>query len=262
MAQVIAVNAVQAGSGVSTTVANLAALLATGQRPLRVGIVDACLTAPTQHLLFGLQQAAFRFTLNDHLLGRCRLAEAAHPVTIGDEGADQPTVFLVPADPDLKAVHQAQHQAYAVDKLGAEYRQLAADLAIDALLVDCEAGLPPSTLVAFAAASSALLVLALDKQHYQAAARTVAVVEQLPVAHHSLMVNLVSPSLRFDSVHAQVVQSYGWDVAATVPYCDELLALGSASLFVRRYPAHPVTELYRQVAQSMAREGQGLEISG
>jgi hypothetical protein len=37
-------------------------------------------------------------------------------------------------------------------------------------------------------------------------------------------------------------------VMAMVPYCDELLALGSSSLFALRYPAHPVTALLRQVA--------------
>jgi hypothetical protein len=46
-------------------------------------------------------------------------------------------------------------------------------------------------------------------------------------------------------------------VAAVVPYCDELSALGSASLFVMRYPTHPVTAVLRQLAQGLIEEGQG-----
>ena len=251
MAQVIALNAVHAGSGVSTITANLAALLAMAQPARRVGVLDACLSAPTQHLLFGLPQQETRHTLNDYLLGRCRLDETMHTVALD---AGPATVHLVPADPDLAAVARADRQAYNVETLGLSCQQLAADLRLDVLLVDTEAGLPPSTLACLSAASAALLVLALDKQNYQGMARTVAVADRLPVARRTMLVNLASPSFRYDAVQAQVAQSYGWEVAAVVPYCDELSALGSASLFALRYPAHPVTRLLRQAAQHISGE--------
>jgi len=251
MAQVIAVNTVHSGSGVSTTVANLAALLATAQPGLRVGAVDACLSAPTLHLLFGLRQAAFRFTLNDYLMGRCGLEDAVHRVSMGDDSSESPTLLLVPAHPDPTAVARAHHRAYDVENLGESCRRLAVDLGLDVLFIDTEAGLPPSTLISLAAAHTVLLVLALDKQQYQGAARTVAVVDQLPVVRRNMIVNLVSPSLDYGNVQAQVTESYGWDVTAIVPYCEELVALGSASLFALRYPAHPLTAILRQVAQGL-----------
>ncbi len=251
MGQIIAVNAVHAGSGVSTIAANLAALLATQQPALRVGMVDACLSAPTLHLLFGLRQQDFRWTLNDHLLGRCSLRDVVHPIAIHSDHQPQ-TLLLAPANPDLAAVAQAERLAYNVENLAASCQQLVAELELDILLVDTESGLPPSTLASLAAANTALLVLALDKQHYQATARTVAVVDRLPVAGRNMVVNLVSPSLTHDNVETQVRQSYGWDVTAIVPYCDDLVALGSASLFVLRYPAHSVTAILRQLAQGLA----------
>jgi MinD-like ATPase involved in chromosome partitioning or flagellar assembly len=254
MAQVIAVNAVHAGSGVSTIVANVAALLAMAPAALRVGVLDACLSAPTQHLLFGLPTSAIRRTLNDFLQGRCRLEDAAYALELD---AGKATVHLVPADPDLAAVARADRQAYNVEDLGINCQRLAADLRLDVLLIDTEAGLPPSTLATLAAAHTALLVLALDKQHYQATARTVAVADALPLARRKMVVNLASPSFRYDAVQTQVAQSYGWEVTAVVPYCDELSALGSASLFVMRYPAHPVTAVLRQLAQGLIEEGQG-----
>ncbi len=252
MAQLIAVNAVHAGSGVSTTVANVAALLATSTPGLRVGVVDACLSAPTQHLLFGLRQAAFRFTLNDVLAGRCRLADAAHALPV-DAGPDGPrTVLLVPANPDPSAVTAADHHTPSVGGLGQSCQQLAAHFSLDVVLIDTDAGLPPSSLACLAAAQTALLVLALDKQQYQGAARTVAVVEHLAVARRRLMVNLASPSLDPTQIQTHVTQSYGWEMAGIAPYCDELLALGSASLFVLRYPTHPVTDIFRRIAQQLA----------
>jgi MinD-like ATPase involved in chromosome partitioning or flagellar assembly len=254
VAQVIAVNAVHAGSGVSTITANLAALLAMAQPAWRVGVLDACLSAPTQHLLFGLPLRETRPTLNDHLLGACRLEQAIHAVALD---AGPTTVHLVPADPDLAAVAKADRQAYRVEDLGISCQRLAADLRLDVLLVDTDAGLPPSTLAVLAAANTVLLALALDKQHYQGMARTVAVADQLPVARRKMLVNLASPSFRYDAVQTQVAQSYRWEVTAVVPYCDELSALGSASLFVMRYPAHPVTAVLRQLAQGLIEAGQG-----
>lgn len=251
MAQLIAVNAVHAGSGVSTTVANVAALLATATPGLRVGVVDACLAAPTMHLLFGLRQAAFRCTLNDVLAGRCPLNEAIHEVPVGEGLAQGSSVLLVPANPDPSAAAAASRRAYDVDSLGTSCQQMAVDLALDVLLIDTDPGLPPSALVCLAAAQTALLVLALDKQQYQAAAATVAVVDRLPVSRRRLLVNLASPSLSYDNISAQVTGSFGWELSGIVPYCDELLALGSASLFVQRYPNHPVTAIFRQVARDL-----------
>ncbi len=257
--QVIAFNAVHAGSGVSTITANLAALLAIAQPALRVGVLDACLSAPTQHLLFGLPRREIHRTLNDHLLGACRLDQAVHAVTLD---AGPATVHLVPADPDVTAVARADRQTYNVETLGLSCQQLAADFELDVLLVDTEAGLPPSALAVLAAAHTVLLTLALDKQHYQGMALTVAVANRLPVTRRTMLVNLASPSFRYDAIQAQVAQSYGWEVAAVVPYCDELSALGSASLFVLRYPAHPVTTILKQMTEGLAGEGQGLEIPG
>jgi MinD-like ATPase involved in chromosome partitioning or flagellar assembly len=251
VAQFIAVNAVHAGSGVSTTVANVAALLAISTPRLRVGVVDACLAAPTQHLLFGLRQAAFRFTLNDALAGRCRLDEAVHEMPVDPDRPDGPTVLLAPANPDPSVVAAAGRQTYPVEALGTECHELAAHLGLDVLLIDTDAGLPPSSLVCLSAADTALLVLALDKQHYQAAAATIAVVERLPATRRGMVVNLASPSLNVSSIHTQVTHNFGWPVAGIVPYCDELLALGSASLFGVRYPDHPVTAIFRRLAHDV-----------
>lgn len=249
MAQVIAVNASYAGSGVSTTVANTAALMAL--LGVHAGVVDACLTAPTLHLLFGLSQSAPRWTLNDYLLGRCSLSAAAQRVPIGNNSPDRRSLLVVPADPNHAAVVKAYRQAYDVESLGESCQKLAADLGLDVLIIDTEAGLPPSTLNCMAAANAALILLAPDKQHFQGVARTVSVVEALAIPRHKLAVNSVVPLLDDDEVRIRVSQIYGWEVAAVIPYCDALMALGSASVFVLRYPTHSVTARFHQIAASL-----------
>jgi septum site-determining protein MinD len=36
-----------------------------------------------------------------------------------------------------------------------------------------------------------------------------------------------------------------------LPHSDELMVLSSVGVFVTRYPAHPVTALYKQVASCL-----------
>jgi MinD-like ATPase involved in chromosome partitioning or flagellar assembly len=249
VAQVIAVNAVHPGSGVSTTVANVAALLA--KQGIRVGVVDACLAAPTLHLLFDLPAAAAYPTINEFLLGQCSLAATAQRVLFNSGSTSLPPVVLVPADANPATVAKVHSLHYNIDALGTACQQLASDLSLDVLIVDTESGLPSTTLHLFAAASTVLIVLALDKQQYQGVARTVAVVEALNIPRRQIAVNSVAPQLDHDNVRASVSQTYGWEVTGIIPYCDELMALASASLFVQSCANHPVTAHFRHIADRL-----------
>ena len=68
----------------------------------------------------------------------------------------------------------------------------------------------------------------------------------LVVPNLALIVNNVPEVL--DDVKAQVEQTYGCPVLAVFPHSGELMSLGSSDIFVRRYPDHPLTALYRQAA--------------
>ncbi len=43
-------------------------------------------------------------------------------------------------------------------------------------------------------------------------------------------------------------QAYGCEVAAVLPHSDEMMNLASEGIFCLRYPDHPLTALFRQVA--------------
>jgi len=45
-----------------------------------------------------------------------------------------------------------------------------------------------------------------------------------------------------------VEHTYGCPVAAVLPHSDELMMLASDGLFVLRFPVHPITALYQQIA--------------
>jgi MinD-like ATPase involved in chromosome partitioning or flagellar assembly len=67
MSRVISVHSFRGGTGKSNAAANVATLLAAeGQR---VGVVDTDIQSPGIHTLFGLNQEAMRYSLNQYLWG-------------------------------------------------------------------------------------------------------------------------------------------------------------------------------------------------
>jgi hypothetical protein len=63
-----------------------------------------------------------------------------------------------------------------------------------------------------------------------------------------LVVNRTPTVFDFAEVKDRVEKIYECEVAAVLPHSDELMVLSSAGIFALKYPDHPVTGLYRQVA--------------
>jgi septum site-determining protein MinD len=63
-----------------------------------------------------------------------------------------------------------------------------------------------------------------------------------------LVVNRAPTVFDFAEVKDRVEKIYECEVAAVLPHSDELMILSSAGIFALKYPDHPVTGLYRQVA--------------
>jgi len=62
------------------------------------------------------------------------------------------------------------------------------------------------------------------------------------------VVNRTPTVFDFAEVKDRVEKIYECEVAAVLPHSDELMVLSSAGIFALKYPDHPVTGLYRQVA--------------
>ena len=248
MAQIITVNAFHQGAGVSTLAANVAVVLA--QRGLRVGLVDACISAPTQHLLFDVSDSALPPTFNDFLLGRCDLVDAARSLPPDALLLEQGALFLVPGDSDWGRIQRTLQAPSGVEVLGPAFLRLTSALRLDTLVIDSEASLGESSLASMAMSDSVLAVVQLDQQYYKGLGVALGLAGQLDIPHKSLVVNSASPSFEPQTVQQTIEQSYGWPVAGVVPYCDELSALCSSAIFVVRYPNHPVSTIFRQIADT------------
>jgi septum site-determining protein MinD len=249
MARIISVHSWRGGTGKSNLTANLAALIAaSGQR---VAVVDTDIQSPGIHILFGLQGAAIRHSLNDFLWGRASIEEAALDLsaTLEDPGAGK--LFLVPSSINSGEIARILREGCDARTLTGGLRKLARALNLDVLLIDTHPGLNEETLLSIALSHALVIVLRPDQQDYEGTGVTLEVAGALSVPSMHLVVNKVPAIFEAADVRERVAQAYGRPVAAVIPHADELMALASAGIFALRYPEHPIAATMRALAADL-----------
>jgi MinD-like ATPase involved in chromosome partitioning or flagellar assembly len=249
MSKIISVHSFRGGTGKSNTTANVTALLA-GQG-LRVGVIDTDIQSPGIHVLFGLEEDNMQHSLNDYLWGKCNIEDAAHDVT-AQLGPNTPgQVFLIPSSIKAGEIARVLREGYDVGLLNDGFHELVEALDLDVLMIDTHPGLNEETLLSVAISDALAVIMRPDQQDYQGTGVTVEVARKLNVPRLVIIVNKTPQVYDFNQVKSQVEELYGVEVAAVMPHSDEMMALASAGIFTLRYPDHPMTALYRQVANKL-----------
>jgi MinD-like ATPase involved in chromosome partitioning or flagellar assembly len=239
VAKIVSFNAFLRGTGRSLLMANIATLLAADGK--RVCVADLDDSAPAQHLIFGLPEAAMAFTLADSMAGRCRVEQAAYEVTPPAVQAAGGGIFLASLNSAPEWTPRAQRKGLNLEQLGDTLRDLIQNLALDYLLTDSGSGINELSLTALAASDVAVFILRLDKHDYQGTAVTIDLARKLEVPRLLLIVNMAAASFDRAEVRAKVAETYGCEVAGVLPYADQMVAREQAGLFVLDYPMHPLT---------------------
>lgn len=249
MSKIISIHSFRGGTGKSNTTANVAALLAAEGR--RVGVIDTDIQSPGIHILFGLDGHAIGHSLNDYLWGRCEIGQAAHDVTANLGGAVKGRVFLIPSSVQPDEIVSVLREGYDVSKLTTGFRKLIQELNLDVLMIDTHPGLNEETLFSLAISHAMAIIMRPDQQDYEGTGVTVEVARSLDVPRLLLVVNKTPPSFDPAEVKRRVEQIYNCEVAAVLPHSDEMMTLASTGIFVLRYPDHPLTALYKEVAAQL-----------
>ena len=252
MARIISVHSFRGGTGKSNIVANVAALLAIGG--CRVGVVDTDIQSPGIHVLFSKRGLELSKTLNDYLWGRSTIAEAAYDVTPQTGTAANRTpgsIYLIPSSARTSEITRVLREGYDARNLVNGLRDLIDQIKLDVLMIDTHPGINEETLLSIAMSHTLLVVMRPDSQDYEGTGITVEVARQLEVPNLMLVVNKTPAALDRAELQAQVEHTYGCPVAAVMPHSEELMTLGSSGLFVLRFPAHPITVLYQQIANRL-----------
>jgi MinD-like ATPase involved in chromosome partitioning or flagellar assembly len=245
VASIISIHSFRGGTGKSNTTANVATLLAAAGK--RVGVIDADIQSPGIHVLFGIAGDDVRGSLNDFLFGTRTLSDVALDVTNGD-GEAGGRLFLIPSSMEPGEITRVLREGYDPHRLTSGLRDLVQELSLDVLLIDTHPGLNEETLLSLVLSHSLLIVMRPDEQDYEGTGITARVARELEVPRVLIMVNKAPEALDPAQVEERVRAAYGCDVAAVLPHSDELMRLASSAVFSQRFPAHPVTDLYRRVA--------------
>ncbi len=249
MSKIISIHSFRGGTGKSNTTANIAAMLAMEGR--RVGVVDTDIQSPGIHILFGLAGDQINNCLNDYLWGKCDIAQTAIDVTSCLPAGTKGKIMLIPSSIRPGEITRVLREGYNAQLLTKGFRRLIDELNLDVLLIDTHPGLGEETLLSIVISHTLVIVLRPDQQDYEGTGVTVQVARKLKVPSMVLLVNRVPAVFNPEAVRAQVEQAYGCPVVAILPHSDELMALASGGIFGVRYPDHPVTTLYKQMAATL-----------
>jgi MinD-like ATPase involved in chromosome partitioning or flagellar assembly len=244
MSKIISVHSFRGGTGKSNTSANLAYLCAV--QGLRVGVVDTDIQSPGIHVLFGLGEDDMEHSLNDYLWGKCAIEDTAQDVT-ASLGELKGKVYLIPSSIKAGEIARVLREGYDVGLLNDGFEALVKNLNLDMLIIDTHPGLNEETLLSIAISDTLVLILRPDQQDYQGTGVTVEVARKLDVPQMLLMVNKV-PAQLMAAVKQNVEATYNCEVAAVIPHSDDLMTLASSGIFSQKYPDHPVTKIYMQLA--------------
>jgi MinD-like ATPase involved in chromosome partitioning or flagellar assembly len=249
MSKIISVHSFRGGTGKSNTTANVAALLAAQGK--RVGVVDTDIMSPGIHILFGMDEAKMKYSLNDYLWGKCKVEDAAMDVTANLSGTLKGRIFLIPSSMKTGDIARVLREGYDVGLLNDGYQRLLEKLQLDFLLIDTHPGLNEETLLSIAISDALIIVMRPDSQDYQGTAVTVEVARKLDVPLMLLVVNKTPQVFDVQNVKKRVEDSFNCEVAAVLPHSDEMMALASEGIFVVRYPNHPMTAMLSQVTRRL-----------
>jgi MinD-like ATPase involved in chromosome partitioning or flagellar assembly len=214
----------------------------------RVGVIDTDIQSPGIHVLFGLEGAEITTSLNDYLWHQRDITEAAIDVTPNLAGEIKGRLFLIPSSTKPGQITRVLREGYDAQRLTQGLRKLVDGLALDVLLIDTHPGLNEETLLSLIISQTLMIIMRPDMQDYEGTGITMEVARQLEVPRMVIVVNKAPTILEPEAIQVKVEQAYKCEVVAVVPHSEEMLNLASEGIFAERYPDHPITDLFKQVA--------------
>ncbi len=249
MAIIVSVHSFRGGTGKSNTTANVAGVLASQGK--RVGVIDGDIQSPGIHTLFGLSSDDVTSTLNDFLWHGKSISEVALDVTDRQNANLPGKIYLIASSMQPGEITRVLREGYDARYLTEGIRTMVTDLALDVLVLDTHPGLNEETLLSLVISDALLIIMRPDRQDYEGTGITARVAKELQVPKINLLVNKAPESLDHAQIARQAEAAYGCPVVAVLPHSDDLMLLASEGLFVLRYPDHPVSDIYRTVANAL-----------
>ena len=161
-------------------------------------------------------------------------------------------VYLIPSSLKAGEIARVLREGYDVGMLNDGFHMLIERLELDVLMIDTHPGLNEETLLSIAIADMLVIIMRPDSQDYQGTGVTLEVARRLEAPELMLVLNKVPEELDQAQLKARVEQLYKCEVMGVVPHSDEMMLLGSSDIFALRFPDHPVSAIYRAMAERVS----------
>lgn len=248
MSRIISVHSYRGGTGKSNITANLAYMLMKQNK--RVAVVDTDVQSPGIHVIFNVDQNSLRYSLNDFLWRKCNIEEAVVEVAL-QHGNGCGKLFLIPSSTDTGDIARIINDGYNVELLSEGFNRLCEKLDLDFLLIDTHPGLNEETLLSIAVSDKLIVIMRPDQQDFEGSSITLRVAAKLQVEEISVVINKVPGSFDFDMLKRDVESAYNYPVEAVITHSDDLMILGSKSLFCVQFPDHEVTGSIQKICDQL-----------
>lgn len=245
--KIISIHSYRGGTGKSSLAANLAACgLETGRR---IAVLDTDLQSPGIHVLFGFKKEQISLTLVDFLWDRCSISETAYDVSESIKPGSSWKLWLVPASLTTQAITRILDEGYDVQRLNSHFDQLISEYRLDFLIIDTHPGLNRETLLTTAISDLLILLIRPDQQDYYGTAVLGEIARKLEIPEICVILNKVFSGGEAEQLKKRIQEAFGFPVIGEVPLSQDLARLESRDLLVRRYPEHPISHIFRGMAE-------------
>ena len=247
MGKIITIHSFRGGTGKSNITANLAMWAAMKGRS--IGVIDTDIQSPGLHVLFGLGDHRFRYTLNDYLRKKCTIEKATLDHTKAMK-LKSGNLHIIPASLNADDISTIIREGYEVSDLRAGFKRIMQAKNLDYLFIDTHPGLDQETLLSMATTDLLFVVMRLDQQDFLGTAITLALAKKLGVPSTYIVCNKCPGIYDFNKVRKDIEQEYNQKVATVVPLFTRLIELGSRQILVQTNPSHlfaqNIDQLYKK----------------
>ncbi len=222
--------------------------------------MDMDLEGPGIHVIFGVREEDVKFTLNDVLVERVPIQDAAIDLT-SKLGLKNGKLLFVPASYKIEDILEVLRAGFELKTFKAILDSLSQEFKLDYLIVDTHPGIENDTVLSMGVCDGLLLISRVDQQDILGTG----IMAKLASSLHRkawIVFNMIPPDVsrgEFQALANKLSQLFGIKALAALPFTMPILQTLSREVFVLSEPRHEFSKAIVTMAESLTKEIPSLE---
>lgn len=246
----LSIHSYRGGTGKSTTTANVATALAS--MGYKVATVDLDLSSPGLHVIYNVNQADLKHTLNDYIYGRCDLQDCVTDITKG-LGVPKGELMFLGSSMKPEEISKLMKKDYEESFYKKLAKEMETELDLDYLIFDTHPGIVEDTILAVLSSDISLVLMRMDRQDISGTFLLTKVLRRMNKVYYVLL-NMVPPELaKMPELTEDVSKAIQSPVLTFFPFQNDVLSHRSKGVFLLKHPTHPYSQRIQKVAKTISK---------